>query len=224
MAVAYTEWRTSWPQVVTNCDTQTAIGLVHDYYSVMPNGRQKYSGSRFEAIAARNTDPDCLDTADFVAVSTLSVDVPGDAALRLLSTQTAREISRLLSQIPHCDIVDVEPDQLAPGRGPASELWRVLKGDQESGKDGIGKTTASKLMAAKRPKLIPIWDSFVQQATGLGTDDYWRQFQTVLVADDRRIWKWLESIRAQVPELPDNVSTLRILDVILWMLVKRKLL
>ena len=219
----YAEWRTRWPKVVTECDTQAAAGLVKEYYSTMPSGRQKYSGSQFEAIAARNPDLNSIDTADIVAVSMLSVDVPGPAALRLLSSHAAVTITQLLSLIPNCDIIDADPAQLAPGVGAASELWRLLKTDPTWGKDRIGKTTASKLMAVKRPKLIPVWDSNVEKATGLGTDDYWRQFQQVLLDDDKRIWHWLNDIRPQVPELPDDVSTLRLLDVILWMLVRHKL-
>lgn len=42
------------------------------------------------------------------------------------------------------------------------------------------------------------------------------------MADDSRIWNWLNEIRADVPELPDNVSTLRMVDVILWMLVRHR--
>ena len=74
-------------------------------------------------------------------------------------------------------------------------------------------------MAAKRPRLIPIWDSFVGQATGLDKTGYWRQFQIVLLADDRRIWDWLGALSAELDHLPIVVSRLRILDVLLWMSV-----
>jgi hypothetical protein len=40
----------------------------------------------------------------------------------------------------------------------------------------LGPTTTSKLLTAKRPRLLPIWDSFVEQATGMGTIDYWSKF------------------------------------------------
>jgi uncharacterized protein DUF6308 len=64
-------------------------------------------------------------------------------------------------------------------------------------------------MVVKRPRLIPIWDSFVEQATGLGTLDYWRRFQRVLTVDDRAIWHWLGELRSQAPNVPTKVSNLR---------------
>jgi hypothetical protein len=59
----------------------------------------------------------------------------------------------------------------------------------------------------------------VEQATGLGTEDYWRKFQSVLIADDRRIWNWLTELKSEISTVPEVVSPLRILDVVLWMLV-----
>jgi hypothetical protein len=74
--------------------------------------------------------------------------------------------------------------------------------------------------AAKRPRLVPIWDSFVEQATGLGTRDYWRRFRQVLTADDRATWNWLGELRPHATNVPKEVSELRLLDVLLWMTVE----
>lgn len=75
----------------------------------------------------------------------------------------------------------------------------------------------SKLLAAKRPHLLPIWDTFVEQATSVGTKDYWLKFQYVLADDDRRVWTWLGSLRSKAPNVPSSIPELRILDVLLWM-------
>ena len=113
------------------------------------------------------SDNHSVGPADFVAVSMLSVNVPPEAAIRLLESDAAG-IGMLLKQIPvGCDIVDVDPGVLS-SESAAGRLWDLLR----SGKDGLGWTTTSKLMAAKRPRQIPIWDSFVEQATGLVTLDY----------------------------------------------------
>jgi hypothetical protein len=40
-----------------------------------------------------------------------------------------------------------------------------------------------------------------------------------LTADDARIWAWLIDLKAETPAIPDAVSPLRVLDVVLWMLV-----
>ncbi|WP_238391615.1 MULTISPECIES: DUF6308 family protein [unclassified Mycolicibacterium] len=70
--------------------------------------------------------------------------------------------------------------------------------------------------------LIPIWDSFVEQATGLDTSDYWRQFQRVLTVDDHAMWNWLTDLGSHASNVPPHVSNLRILDVLLWMTVDQK--
>lgn len=213
----YEQWRDRWPEVVAQRRTDEAIVLLERYYAITAAGRPAYSGAQFEAMAALNSDPYSIGPADFTAASMLSVDVPAQAAIRLLS-RDANEITALLHQIPvDVDIINIDPDQLVTG-GPASLLWQVLR----RGNDGMGRTRTSKLIAAKRPRLIPIWDSFVEQATGLDTVDYWRQFQAVLAADDRAIWTWLTQIRSDVPNVPAAVSNLRILDVLLWMTVHRQ--
>jgi uncharacterized protein DUF6308 len=75
-------------------------------------------------------------------------------------------------------------------------------------------------MAAKRPRLIPVWDSFVEKATGLDTFDYWRRFKRVLTVDDKAVWNWLSDLNSQAPNVPAAVSPLRVLDVLLWMSVE----
>lgn len=84
------------------------------------------------------------------------------------------------------------------------------------GGDRLGRTTTSKLIAAKRPRLIPIWDSRVSKDTGRGTTDYWRQFQRVLIVHDHAVWNWLAELRTHVSSVSTRVSNLRILDVLLW--------
>jgi hypothetical protein len=165
-------------------------------------------------MAALNIDPNTIGPEDFLAASMLSVNVPAEAAIRLLDRDAAI-VSRLLDEIPtDVDIVDVDPSLLG-GDSPAGQLWDVLR----RGRDGLGPTTTSKLLAAKRPRLLPIWDSFVEQATGLDTIDYWRKFQYVLADDQRVVWTWLGGLRSLAPNVPEHIPELRILDVLLWMSV-----
>lgn len=216
-ASKYGGWRQRWPSLIVDRRTEDATELVRRYYATSATGVPAYSGSRFEAIAALNTDPYSMGTADFMATAMLSVSVPGPAAIRLLDRDAA-EITHFLKQIPlEQDIINVDPADLSAGSA-ASKLWKVLR----RGRDGIGPTTTSKLIAAKRPRLIPIWDSFVQKATGLDTKDYWRQFQEVLKADDCAVWRWLTAVRNNAPNVPTSVSNLRILDVLLWMTVDQQ--
>lgn len=210
----YSEWRESWPEFIVQTRDDEAASLLERYYAVSDGGTPSYTGSRFETVAALNSDPNTIAPADLVAVSMLSVNVPAQAAIRLLGPDAAR-ISELLSQIGESvDIVDIESEALC-ANSPAGELWNVLR----RGRDGLGPTTTSKLMAAKRPRLLPIWDTFVERATGLDTVDYWAKFRSVLTADEKRIWKWLGDIQSPASNVPKSVTKLRILDVLLWMSV-----
>lgn len=216
-ASSYPGWRQSWPSLIVERRTEEAAALLHRYYASTSTGMPAYSGSQFEAMAALNTDPYSIGPADFIAAAMLSVDIPAQAAIRLL-VRDAAEITGLLEQIPvDRDIVDIDPDELMTG-SPASKLWSVLR----RGTDGMGRTRTSKLIAAKRPRLIPIWDSFVERATGLDTADYWRRFQWVLTTDDHAVWTWLTDVRELAPNVPNDVSNLRILDVLLWMTVDQQ--
>ena len=217
-ALSYAEWRQKWPGFIVAKDTKTAVAHLEGYYAEDDDGLPSFTGSRFESVAGLNADPNTIGPADVVAVSMLSVTVPAEAALRLMG-RAAAEISRRLAEIPvDVDIIDADPAVLS-GDSPAGQLWDLLRG----GRDGLGPTTTSKLLAAKRPRLLPIWDSFVQEATGLDTVGYWEKFRYVLTDDDRGVWNWLGDLRAEVPALPATVSQLRMLDLLLWMSVKAPL-
>jgi Family of unknown function (DUF6308) len=211
---SYPDWWRVWPEVVVRTQTEIAVDCLKRYYA-MHGDEPRYTGSRFESMAALNPDPNTLAPADFLAVSMLSVDVPAEAAIRLLERDAAT-VSRLLLEIPvDVDIVDVDPEML-DADSPAGQLWDVLR----RGRDGLGPTTTSKLLAAKRPRLLPIWDSFVEHATGLSTVGYWRKFQYVLADEQRFVWEWLGELRSLATSIPKSTPELRILDVILWMSVE----
>jgi hypothetical protein len=214
---SYPEWRQTWPKIIVRTETGAAVDYLERYYAVDAKHKPHFTGSRFEAFAGRSDDPNAFGPWDFLAVSMLSVDVPAEAAIRLLE-RDAGNVQKSLSQIPaDVDIVDVEVQTLL-GNSPAGHLWDVLR----QGRDRLGPTTTSKLLAAKRPRLLPIWDSFVGEATGLGTIGYWWKFQYVLNDDHRLIWNWLGELRGLASNAPDSVSELRILDVLLWMSVESR--
>lgn len=211
---SYPEWRQSWPELIVRTQTDAAVDFLQQYYAA-DGEKPRYTGSRFELMAGLSDDPNALGPADFLAVSMLSVKVPAAAAIRLLGPDAAR-VGELLRQIPvNVDIVDADP-QTFHEESPVGRLWDLLR----ESRDGLGPTTASKLLAAKRPRLVPIWDSFVEQATGLGPLGSWWRFQYVLNEDQRHVWKWLGELRPLAPNVPQSVSALRLLDVLLWMSVE----
>ncbi|WP_445161439.1 DUF6308 family protein [Mycobacterium sp. Dal123C01] len=212
---SYPEWRQSWPTMIVQTQTDAAVNCLQRYYAVDDTGNPRFTGARFEEMASLNADPNTLGPADFLAVSMLSVSVPAEAAIRLLGRDAAL-VSELLSQLPvDVDMVDVDPKMFG-GDSPAGRLWDLLR----QARDGLGPTTTSKLLAAKRPRLLPIWDSFVEQATGLGAVGSWWRFQYVLNDEDRLIWAWLGELRQLASNVPGSIPGLRILDVLLWMSVE----
>ncbi|MET7132644.1 DUF6308 family protein [Cellulosimicrobium sp. MI9406] len=169
-----------------------------------------WAGSRFERLAGGGDRPETADrfTADdLVAVSLLSVNVPPHGAIDLLETR-ADEFAQLLAEIPHdVELVDLEsiPDDWAPGR-----LWEALRGIQ-----GIGWVTAGKLLARKRPRLVPVYDTVVRAAVQ-PTASFWEALRAELRADDRALHRHLLSLRDEAG-IGDDISALRVFDVVVWM-------
>jgi hypothetical protein len=78
--------------------------------------------------------------------------------------------------------------------------------------DGVGGVTAGKLLAAKRPRLIPILDEKVEGTLKPPKDRFWVTMYDELADSARR------QIIAQVTDTaPAHVSLLRRIDVALWM-------
>ena len=119
------------------------------------------------------------------------------------------EITSLLSQIPVAALHEVAYDVI--GQDPAAwRLWALLcaaGGEHRS-------VTACKLLARKRPALLPVYDAVV--ATQLGEPrDIWRCYWTWFNDKPSRIQD-TEALRADVGGV-DDISLLRCLDVALWM-------
>ena len=139
-------------------------------------------------------------------------------------------MNKLLENEEVRKIVEAICDSLVPGE---DTLWTcdrdLLTGDKDApdtsgllfrlyyllrSKDiGIGPVTTSKLLAAKFPKIVPIRDSIVAELLGMTRrDDWWTairdQFTPQLV-------KHLDGLA--LPNNARQVSTLRRLDIILWM-------
>lgn len=70
------------------------------------------------------------------------------------------------------------------------------------------RTIAGKLLARKRPELIPIVDGVITGRLGCVSGTYWTTFRQVLRDDSRR-----ERIASLAPDVP----VLRVLDTLMWM-------
>lgn len=172
-----------------------------------------YSGSRFESLAGGGDRPEIANRIvadDLVAVSLLAVDIPGDVALRLLEGRLGDDIAALLARIP-ADLSIHEPRAAAAldRHSPAWLAWELL--DEPH---GMGPTKVSKLLARKRPRLVPVWDDVVR--CGLGRPDAPWEWMRRAFHGPVDLAEHLVAARSAAG-VPATVTPLRVLDVIVWM-------
>ncbi|MFF9585614.1 DUF6308 family protein [Streptomyces achromogenes] len=160
---------------------------------------------------ARPEVADRITAEDLVAVQTLSVTVPAPVALNILEGPLGVRLSGLLCDIPRdTDMADAEAAGLAP-KSPAARAWQLLE-DQPD----VGWVIAGKLLARKRPRLLPVYDKVVRCALGRPRPSFWLALHAALGADDRALHRRLLALR-QNTGVPETVSALRVCDVAVWM-------
>jgi hypothetical protein len=202
-------------------DEDFATCLVKRYLAPDPaTGRARYSGAYFERLGGGGDRPEvaCQFTAeDLLAVTMLSVRIDGYHALHVLDYQ-ARELNDLLTQLPPgIALQDPEAEALTAEDGPAWKLWEAIRWIKpRSGDDSIGPIRAGKLLARKRPHLIPVYDNRVRDVLGRPRPDnsWWHDLRCQLV-NDHELVRELESVRARAGA--DQMSLLRVFDVMCWM-------
>ncbi|MEH1168274.1 DUF6308 family protein [Micromonospora sp. CPCC 205539] len=192
-------------------DSRTVPDLRRYYLSA---NEEAFTGAQFERLGGGGDRPEAANAItadDLIAVELHSVHVSPHRAIDLLQGQLGRDVAAELTKIP----ADVELDSdaaspLIADDGPAERAWRML--NQAT---GVGWVTAGKLLARKRPKLIPVYDGVVSCALGTGTG-FWRWLHELLREDDRILARQLDARRREA-DLPAAISRLRILDVAVWM-------
>lgn len=197
---------------------------IEDYFAPSPSfpGVGSYTGSHFESLEGGRNEPNRITAEDLLAVQTLSVTVPARAAVAILG-DLSDEISTLLEQVPMnrplSSLTDEDFSSMLGNGSPALQLWDLLRRNgrddhgQRKQRWNVGPTTASKIMARKRPKLIPIEDSIVDRVINRGSQNSWRMWWEELRADD--------VLERRAEEMRDDtghreLSVLRTLDIVLW--------
>lgn len=181
-------------------------------------GTGTFTGSHFESFAGAPNPVNEVTAADLLAVQTLAVTVSSRAALGILETY-AQRISELLSDIdPTLKLEEVRDEgdfEAVLGKNSSAQaLWDLLRrNNPEAKRWNLGATTASKIMARKRPHLIPSDDSVVTRVIGRGTASSWRMWRDELLADNYLIER-ADEIKEHVERT--DLSTLRALDIVLW--------
>ena len=146
-----------------------------------------------------------------MAVTPLAVDVPGDVALRLLEGDLGPQVSQLLTAIP-TDVAIDSPEAVAvfAADSPARLVYDLLEKPR-----GMGWVITSKLLARKRPQLLPVYDRVVRCSFGRPAG-LWNWLLAMFAADGGVLSTQLHAAR-EAAGVPAEVSALRVLDVIVWM-------
>jgi hypothetical protein len=205
-------------------------------------GYPKYSGSQFDKfdIATTVEQSNRITGADIVSLSFLSINLGPNVAQALLFGEWSERISNLLQVIPaNASIYDDDAQELMhwnSPEGPARRLWGLLHASAneirsrfdlhlEQDELGLGPTTVSKIMARKRTHLVPIIDSQVRLKLNLAEeetpDEYWEYFMSLFREHGAR--EFVADVRSRFSHLYpngcslDEISDLRVFDVIIWM-------
>ncbi|GAB3261529.1 DUF6308 family protein [Kineosporia babensis] len=200
-----------WPLHAGN--ERIAAALLTAYFGPADaGGVPPYSGALFQTLGGPDPDPFRFTALDLVAVSLLSVTVPPPTAITILQTD-AHLLGSYLIQIDNSLALPDADDELLEGqRSPLVGIWQTLRDYP-----GVGRTLASKLLARKRPSLVPIWDSVVAQEYGLrSSQGYWRGLRDQLTANDGELWRRALGLVSE-GRLAHRVSPLRAIDVVTWM-------
>jgi hypothetical protein len=209
------------PAILDDDHIDTAAKLLGTYYRRTGAGLPAYKGSMYNCWGGGGDAPHDVNRItpdDLIAVSFLCPDIPDRAAFGILDTQAAL-VSDLLAQIPaSLDMADVQADEFDKILGdasPAFQLRHVLSG-RDTGW-GMGETRTSKVMARKRPLLLPVYDSAVGHLMNLnrGPAGQWQRWHTALT-DGTGLPQRLREIR-RLSRITDPISEIRVMDIVLWM-------
>ena len=166
-------------------------------------GEPGFAGSTFLCLEPNR--PFAILSSDLLAVSLLDVAF-GPRAVQLLlhDEKFQKEVSDLLCEIPvDASLANTKTTDLQP----AEKLWDLL-----CELPGAGPVKAGKLLARKRPQLIPVVDRVVMDVVQAPPRQYWTTFQEFMQSE-AGLEETTRLRPGRLPELP----LLRVLDAAIWM-------
>jgi hypothetical protein len=174
-----------------------------------------YRGRHFDALV-RRSDPWRFTEVDIVALNMLSVRLDFDGVASLLfDIRVADEASRLLRQIPPETPLHAVDDSVVGQGSAAVELWQLLRTRVRG--VGTGLTVITKLMAAKRPHLFPIWDSRIDDVIDLPGGRLWKPMLDLVRNPETR-----QTLDDATSDYASTATLLRRIDTALWLYGDRK--
>jgi Family of unknown function (DUF6308) len=201
-------------------DEDFATCLVKGYLATDAVGRARYTGSYFERIGGGGDQPEVASkftAEDLLAVSMLSVRIERCHALEVLYYQ-ADKLNDLLGQIPRgVALQDPQAGAHIAKGGPAWRLWNSICDIEPRPERGrIGPVAAGKLLARKRPRLLPVYDSRIKKVLNRPRADgqWWHDLHDLLITDPNLV-RELEAVRSKAGA--GHMSLLRVFDVMCWM-------
>ena len=161
-----------------------------------------FAGATFDDLGVNL--PNEITSDDLLAVTLLDVRWSPSAVRRLLGEDGAQATALLVGISSATDLWKVSDETLEA----INPLWNLLT----RGSDGVGPARASKLLARKRPRLVPITDTIIVARVG-AIGQTWQALKYCLQDKSLR-----QAIAALRPRQARTASVLRLLDVALWML------
>ncbi|WP_238005912.1 DUF6308 family protein [Dactylosporangium sp. AC04546] len=183
-------------QIHTVLDTPRIADLVAAYFH--PDG--PFAGATFDTLG--DNPPNEVTRDDLLAATLLDISWRPLAVRRLEAERD--HVGVMLARIPlNRDLWEATPSELQAAEDP----YRWL-----DGLPYVGATIASKLLARKRPRLVPIYDTVVQDLLTTPEDQFWTTLADALTDPGMR-----DDIERLRPTTAPTVSVLRLLDVAIWM-------
>jgi hypothetical protein len=191
-------------------DDPDTVADLRSYYGV-DRRAGTHPGRWFDSLAPNVSDR--ITAADLIAVQCLGMVIPVRPALELLEGGLGEELGRLLSTVP--DDVDLgtgDAAEVVTEGSPADRAWHLLVDH-----DGVSRVVADKILARKRPRLIPVWDQVVRCALGRPqVGGVWESLDRVIRTSGGAVTERLVGLHEKAVLGPE-VSPLRVLDVAVWM-------
>jgi len=176
-------------------------------------------------LLSQTSDPTHITAADIVAVSMLALPVPPPSAAWILGAEGQWLTSEILADIPeHIDLWNCD----AGGILRAADLFQLLRASTSSfppsqGEAAVGQATATRILAAKRPRLVPIDDREIRDALRYPKNSLWfRRWQDTL--DDELLSSARAARNLAADERPEaiNLSELRVIDIVVRRRAKKR--
>ena len=180
-----------------------------------------YAGASFESYRPSSTGR--IEPSDLIALTFLSIGfslnstsgVTPHAVLRLEDRQD--DIAKLLKKLPADkaleDLDESSFEELLGDGSYGHQLYTLLNKEV-----GLPRVATYKLLARKRPALIPIRDTVVERALGHERIDAWWRPWWFALTTDSTVPELIDQIKQSGPSEARKLSRLRTADIAIWML------